>query len=69
MTQEMVTEQAMASIYERKCLILFLARACRRLADDLEYDLFEDPNQPLKRIKRVVYSTAGEVESYELKKA
>ena len=67
-TQEMVNEQTLASIYERKCIMLFLARACRTLVDDLEYDLFEDPNQTLRRIKSVVYSAVGEVESFELEK-
>jgi hypothetical protein len=67
-TQELVSEQCLATIYERKCLMLFLARACRALADDLEYDLFEDPNETLKRIKRVVYSASGEIESFELEK-
>ena len=53
--------------YDTTCLKWFLSRACRRLAEDLEYDVYRKQNH-LRRIESVVYNNEGEVESYALDK-
>ncbi len=66
-TQEAVTGNALDVLYQTRCLQLFLARACRQLADDLEFDV-QQKQERAPRIKSVVYSATGEVESFLLEK-
>src|SRR5438876_1637598 len=66
-TQERVAGNALDAIYQTRCLELFLARACRQLAEDLEYD-FAQKQGRLPRIKKAIYSDEGEVESFQLEK-
>lgn len=54
--------------YETTCLKWFLACACKRLAQDLEYDVCQK-QQRLRRIESVVYNKEGEVESFSLDKS
>ena len=66
-TQEGVNAHALEAIYETTCLKLLLARTCAKIAQDLENDLHQRQTR-FPRIKTVVYSSNGEVESYTLDK-
>lgn len=65
MTQEGVNAQALDTLYETTCLKLFLAQACKKIAEDLEYDVLHRQSR-YPRIKEVQYSAEGDVESYSL---
>ncbi len=51
--------------YETTCLKWFVACAFKKLSEHLEYEVHQKQNH-MRRIRRVVYNDAGEVESYEL---
>jgi hypothetical protein len=51
--------------YEATCLRWFLACAFKRLAEGLEYDVYERQNH-LRRMESVIYNAEGDVESFKL---
>src|SRR5262249_15842413 len=67
-TKETVTANALDSIFETRCLRLFLATACKKLADDLEFEILEKQRR-LPRLKSVVFSAEGEVEAFQVERA
>ncbi len=64
-TQDSVEAQAQDTIFETRCLKLLLARVCRKLAENLEFEISEQQAN-LPRIKSAVYSAIGEVENFEI---
>jgi hypothetical protein len=63
--KEAVAAQVMDSMFETTCLTLFLARACRKLAEHLE-EGFQERQHRFRRITKVEFATEGKVECYEL---
>jgi hypothetical protein len=66
-TQELVSAQAQDAMFETTCLKLFLACACRKVADDLQRS-FDERQDRFRRITRIVFTAEGEVERFELEK-
>lgn len=64
-SSDLIQGQILEAVYETRCLKLFLAQVCRRIADGLEAELMElQATKP--RIKSVEFTEQGTVESFQL---
>jgi len=63
--QELVDAELLEALYTTRCLKWFLACACKRLAEDLEFEVHQKQRQ-LPRVKTATYSNQGEVEKFDL---
>lgn len=64
-TQPDVDAQLLDTLYQTTCLKWFLAVACKKLADELEYDVHRKQSRS-PRIRSVVYGNNGDVEAFTL---